>query len=53
VKDGSAVVDRVSFAAPFGPLRALAEPILRWYVGRLIDQRNVFLARQAEQGSTQ
>ncbi|TMK55731.1 MAG: SRPBCC family protein [Actinobacteria bacterium] len=53
MKDGSAVVDRVSFEAPFGPLGSLAEPILRWYVRRLIDHRNVFLARQAEQGTTE
>ena len=53
VEDGSAVVDRVSFAAPFGPLGTLAEPILRWYVRVLIDQRNVFLATEAEQGTTE
>jgi len=53
VDGGSEVVDRVTFAAPFGPLGSLAEPALRWYIRRLIDQRNVFLARQAEQGTTE
>ena len=53
MEDGSAVVDRVSFAAPFSPLGSLAEPALRWYVRRLIDQRNVFLAWQAERGTTE
>jgi len=49
VDGGSQVVDRVSFVAPYGRLGLLVEPILRWYLRRLIDRRNGFLARAAEQ----
>ncbi|WP_404289749.1 SRPBCC family protein [Glutamicibacter arilaitensis] len=38
------MIDRVSFAAPFGPLGWLAERlVLGWYMPRLIRQRNKFL----------
>jgi len=39
----------VSFVAPYGPLGLLVEPLLRWYLWRLIDRRNVFLTKAAEQ----
>jgi ligand-binding SRPBCC domain-containing protein len=40
------MVDRVSFAAPFGALGVVVERlILRRYLLRLIEERNVFLAR--------
>ncbi|MFC0420640.1 SRPBCC family protein [Glutamicibacter bergerei] len=38
------MIDRVSFAAPFGPLGWVAERlVLGWYMPQLIRQRNKFL----------
>ncbi|TFD55110.1 cyclase [Cryobacterium frigoriphilum] len=41
---GTLMIDRVSFAAPFGPLgRVVERLVLATYLRRLIERRNVFL----------
>jgi ligand-binding SRPBCC domain-containing protein len=43
--DGSVMIDRVRFAAPFGPIGRLAEKlVLTRYLRRLIEERGTFLA---------
>ncbi|MDP5228003.1 MULTISPECIES: SRPBCC family protein [Arthrobacter] len=46
---GTLMRDVITFAAPLGPLGRLAElAVLRWYMPRLIRQRNAYLKRVAE-----
>lgn len=47
--DGTLLRDDITFAAPLGPLGRLAELlVLRWYMPKLIRQRNEFLKAAAE-----
>lgn len=50
LRDGGTLMrDDITFAAPLGPLGRLAElAILRWYMPKLIRQRNEFLKATAE-----
>lgn len=41
---GTLMIDRVRFVAPFGPLGRAAELVLRPYLRRLIEHRNLVLA---------
>ncbi|WP_168186187.1 hypothetical protein [Agromyces badenianii] len=41
---GTLMIDRVSFAAPFGPLGVIAELVIGPYLHRLIERRNEYLA---------
>jgi ligand-binding SRPBCC domain-containing protein len=46
---GTEMVDEITFAAPLGPLGWAAERgVLRWYVPRLIRQRNAYLKGSLE-----
>jgi len=46
---GTLLRDEITFAAPLGPLGRLAElAVLRWYMPKLIRQRNEFLKAAAE-----
>jgi ligand-binding SRPBCC domain-containing protein len=41
--DGTLMIDRVRFAAPFGPLGRAAELVVGPYLRRLIERRNAYL----------
>ncbi|MFJ3956020.1 SRPBCC family protein [Arthrobacter sp. NPDC090010] len=46
---GTRMRDDVTFSAPLGPLGRIAElTVLRWYMPKLIRQRNLFLKQLAE-----
>jgi ligand-binding SRPBCC domain-containing protein len=48
-REGTEMVDEIAFAAPLGPLGWAAERVvLRWYVPRLIRQRNAYLKASLE-----
>lgn len=49
---GTLMVDRVRFAAPFGPLGRAAELVLGPYLRRLIEHRNAILASDEAPPST-
>jgi ligand-binding SRPBCC domain-containing protein len=47
VGDGTAMTDIVGVGAPFGPLGTAFEPLLAWYLRRLLTERNEAIARAA------
>ncbi|WP_312179565.1 SRPBCC family protein [Arthrobacter sp.] len=49
--DGTTMVDRIEFQAPFGPVGRLAEKlVLGRYLKKLIEGRNQYLAKSSEGG---